>query len=126
MTHSYHTRRSSDLEVADQLIPADVRHLDIHHDQIGRERARALDGIAAVAHRLGDELMRPQQITEQLEIEFVVLDNEHPFCQDRKSTRLNQSLMRISYAVLCLKKKNHKINTALRYNNHTYCDLVRI
>src|SRR3546814_4708522 len=79
--------------------------------------ARALDGIAAVAHRLGDELMRPQQITEQLEIEFVVLDNEHPFChvppipglrsrcrrchcakqsnktrtRDRKSTRLNSS-----------------------------------
>src|SRR3546814_3709251 len=26
-------------------------------------------------------------------------------CQDRKSTRLNQSLMRISYAVFCLKKK---------------------
>src|SRR3546814_1614208 len=25
---------------------------------------------------------------------------------DRKSTRLNQSLMRISYAVFCLKKKN--------------------
>src|SRR3546814_1026733 len=25
--------------------------------------------------------------------------------QDRKSTRLNQSLMRISYAVFCLKKK---------------------
>src|SRR3546814_5723699 len=26
-------------------------------------------------------------------------------CQDRKSTRLNSSLMRISYAVFCLKKK---------------------
>src|SRR3546814_1790842 len=27
---------------------------------------------------------------------------------DRKSTRLNQSLMRISYAVFCLKKKKRK------------------
>src|SRR3989442_6260477 len=27
------------------------------------------------------------------------------FCQDRKSTRLNSSHVRISYAVFCLKKK---------------------
>src|SRR3546814_6619609 len=33
---------------------------------------------------------------------------------DRKSTRLNQSLMRISYAVFCLKKKNiQQITTKL-------------
>src|SRR5206468_10132924 len=28
-------------------------------------------------------------------------------CQDRKSTRLNSSHDQISYAVFCLKKKNH-------------------
>src|SRR2546430_8749074 len=28
-------------------------------------------------------------------------------CQDRKSTRLNSSHSQISYAVFCLKKKNH-------------------
>src|SRR5258707_9963029 len=28
-----------------------------------------------------------------------------PFCQDRKSTRLNSSHANISYAVFCLKKK---------------------
>src|SRR3712207_7175597 len=28
-------------------------------------------------------------------------------CQDRKSTRLNSSHANISYAVFCLKKKNH-------------------
>src|SRR5690554_6651804 len=28
-----------------------------------------------------------------------------PLCQDRKSTRLNSSHVRISYAVFCLKKK---------------------
>src|SRR3712207_8102884 len=37
---------------------------------------------------------------------LVVLDDvEH---QDRKSTRLNSSHANISYAVFCLKKKNHK------------------
>src|SRR5690554_7623007 len=30
---------------------------------------------------------------------------------DRKSTRLNSSHVRISYAVFCLKKKNHTHNT---------------
>src|SRR3989442_9457646 len=31
------------------------------------------------------------------------------FLRDRKSTRLNSSHVRISYAVFCLKKKNHKL-----------------
>src|SRR5690554_7483416 len=36
---------------------------------------------------------------------FVIVDNPH---QDRKSTRLNSSHVRISYAVFCLKKKKKK------------------
>src|SRR5579883_3610779 len=31
--------------------------------------------------------------------------------EDRKSTRLNSSHVKISYAVFCLKKKKHKKNT---------------
>src|SRR6266568_4263513 len=34
-----------------------------------------------------------------------------PCSRDRKSTRLNSSHSSISYAVFCLKKKNHKIKT---------------
>src|SRR3712207_8187855 len=37
-------------------------------------------------------------------------DQEHPE-RDRKSTRLNSSHANISYAVFCLKKKNHKYYT---------------
>src|SRR5690606_29022250 len=37
---------------------------------------------------------------------------EQVVCLDRKSTRLNSSHVKISYAVFCLKKKNH-INTIL-------------
>src|SRR5690554_7774713 len=33
---------------------------------------------------------------------------EQPLIQDRKSTRLNSSHVRISYAVFCLKKKKEK------------------
>src|SRR3989442_9752858 len=34
--------------------------------------------------------------------------SERPEIPDRKSTRLNSSHVRISYAVFCLKKKNNK------------------
>src|SRR3989442_12038949 len=37
---------------------------------------------------------------------------EHPAEIDRKSTRLNSSHVRISYAVFCLKKKKKKIKCA--------------
>src|SRR5436309_6852228 len=39
---------------------------------------------------------------------------------DRKSTRLNSSHVKISYAVFCLKKKKKKINNTLETikNNH--------
>ena len=37
-------------------------------------------GIATVADRLRREPMGAQQIAEEFQIEFVVLDNEHPFC----------------------------------------------
>src|SRR5690606_40949473 len=33
------------------------------------------------------------------------------YFQDRKSTRLNSSHVKISYAVFCLKKKNHEQST---------------
>src|SRR5436305_11154715 len=35
--------------------------------------------------------------------------------QDRKSTRLNSSHVRISYAVFCLKKKKNNKTTCLKY-----------
>ena len=52
-----------------------MRHLDVHHHQIGREGAGALQRLAAVAHRLGLVAVRAQQVAEQLQIELVVLDN---------------------------------------------------
>src|SRR5436305_5589449 len=46
--------------------------------------------------------------------EPVTLTLTLPRERDRKSTRLNSSHVRISYAVFCLKKKNKCINTPLR------------
>src|SRR3712207_7115662 len=38
---------------------------------------------------------------------------------DRKSTRLNSSHANISYAVFCLKKKKHNINSILQLAHNT-------
>src|SRR5436305_11117048 len=47
---------------------------------------------------------------------------------DRKSTRLNSSHVRISYAVFCLKKKNVPLNNpeTLHINLHDINPLVRL
>src|SRR5690554_7062206 len=53
----------------------------------------------------GPELMeRMKAHAERFETEII-------FDQDRKSTRLNSSHVRISYAVFCLKKKNSSMST---------------
>src|SRR3989442_7536148 len=40
--------------------------------------------------------------------------------EDRKSTRLNSSHVRISYAVFCLKKKKHHKFILKMYHNHDF------
>ena len=53
-----------------------MRHLDVHDDEIGREGAGARHRLAAVAHPFRLIGMGAQQVAEQLQIEFVVLDNQ--------------------------------------------------
>ncbi len=60
-----------------------MRQLDVHDDQVGDEGAGAGDRFASVAHGLYDKFMRTEQIAEKFEVQFVVLDNEHPFCHAR-------------------------------------------
>src|SRR5258708_25835664 len=44
-------------------------------------------------------------LDQLIEPEIIVLRNDSPAQEDRKSTRLNSSHQIISYAVFCLKKK---------------------
>src|SRR3989442_8434557 len=46
--------------------------------------------------------------------------------RDRKSTRLNSSHVRISYAVFCLKKKKNKCALRLRNSKSTIVTVVRM
>src|SRR5690606_25107929 len=63
--------------------------------------------------RIEIENFELEQGEGQFDIAFAVrvgaLDGRHP---DRKSTRLNSSHVKISYAVFCLKKKNQSQRTA--------------
>src|SRR5690606_41693198 len=85
--HSFPTRRSSDLEQDGQGDGAPDG--DLGHQVGGLEvqaGARVVDQVARAVQQEGEQ---------------------HPG-QDRKSTRLNSSHVKISYAVFCLKKKKKK------------------
>src|SRR5690554_2421832 len=56
---------------------------------------------------VGDEIEAEAGLIT-LETDKATMDVPSPAAGDRKSTRLNSSHVRISYAVFCLKKKNNK------------------
>src|SRR5436305_6620680 len=86
--HSFPTRRSSDL--TRRGIPV------IGHVGLTPQAVNALGGYGA----------RGRSNAEHAQI----LDDA-----DRKSTRLNSSHVRISYAVFCLKKKKTKVKNSKEY-----------
>src|SRR3546814_4429590 len=97
LTHSFPTRRSSDLSVMnDQPMIDGYHHSDLRHTR------SAMQSIIPVATGLaqGVERLLPQLAGKvQAKAIRVPRSEEH--------TSELQSLMRISYAVFCLKKKNN-------------------
>src|SRR5690606_40061228 len=92
--HSFPTRRSSDLARL-----------------MGDERGKPQQLVGLVGERLRPLPLAAALVDAQLqvhEIAGLLIDHGiaggHAF-QDRKSTRLNSSHVKISYAVFCLKKK---------------------
>src|SRR5688500_19737586 len=80
--HSYPTRRSSDL---------------LHAGLFRRKSPRKMDRGSATTVAVGDFAIGEEATDEAFAISL----------KDRKSTRLNSSLLVISYAVFCLKNKIH-------------------
>src|SRR5690554_7231366 len=64
-----------------------------------------LDAFLGVIKVIGGTLFHSQAL---------VVDGIHSFTEDRKSTRLNSSHVRISYAVYCLKKNTAKLCGRIR------------
>src|SRR5436309_12430322 len=87
--HSFPTRRSSDLKIGPSIMSGSALFL------FGAPG----NGKTAVAERISRVLSDPIYIPHALEVDGTVV-------KDRKSTRLNSSHVKISYAVFCLKKKN--------------------
>src|SRR5690606_41937834 len=83
--HSFPTRRSSDLDVVAELADPHRRELRVHVVEVLLERP--------AAHAVADD------VDERQDARAGRVD------EDRKSTRLNSSHVKISYAVFCLKKK---------------------
>src|SRR5690606_42069973 len=92
---SFPTRRSSDLPGPVVQANAALDYLQEHAADFGGDMSRIFIG--------GDSA--GAQIASQLS---AVLSNSELATSDRKSTRLNSSHVKISYAVFCLKKKNTK------------------
>src|SRR3989442_7159934 len=68
------------------------------------------------------ELIRENHLTAEKAFEFKALEVRDAWAAtDRKSTRLNSSHVRISYAVFCLKKKN-TVETTCTLANATTAD----
>src|SRR5690606_39781747 len=93
--HSFPTRRSSDLELGERAaVPHRGRHLD--HIATGAERRSGCIQQNR-PHVIARSRLRRRIPPSQREVRVEGVD--------RKSTRLNSSHVKISYAVFCLKKK---------------------
>src|SRR5207302_10957740 len=93
---SFPTRRSSDLVLGVQLLGL-LLQAAVQGDRAGHRLAEERDGLVA----LQEEAEGPPG---QLE----ATRPSRSSARDRKSTRLNSSHVKISYAVFCLKKKKKK------------------
>src|SRR5690606_42014684 len=94
--HSFPTRRSSDLEAGKHVLcekPIAMNAAEARELLAIRDRNGVMIGEAFMVRT------HPQWVEAR---------------RDRKSTRLNSSHVKISYAVFCLKKKKHKPHCHLR------------
>src|SRR3989442_3363908 len=93
-------------------VSGDLAHARIRVSVMGseEEKTKTLEGLGSAARFLRAQLSRELRLRTSPELRFE-LDRGVEHAQridavlDRKSTRLNSSHVRISYAVFCLKKK---------------------
>src|SRR6266498_4205382 len=94
--------------VVDAALMVDVQRGSDQIHERSSELAERTDGTLTCLHRSG---VAAGNRDCRIEVELL----------DRKSTRLNSSHVRISYAVFCLKKKNTEHNVSLfKYKKEKY------
>src|SRR5690606_40213995 len=90
--HSFPTRRSSDLRSVLEQMP-----------RLAQAIAEGMGVTVGELRVLGQQgQLTSQQVIRAIQSQLATLRDE---AADRKSTRLNSSHVKISYAVFCLKKK---------------------
>src|SRR3546814_9897483 len=109
---SFPTRRSSDLfrnGFSGGLIGAGTRHPALARACLCRFRVRtgSGDGDMSTAELGGIDIRKTQLVVEEIWHERGPV-RAHPVRRSEEHTSELQSLMRISYAVFCLQKKNNK------------------
>src|SRR3546814_1777777 len=105
---------SSDLSELMEAAAADIEFAAGRFQVSGTDRSVTLFEVAAFAAGRGEALAA--------EADFVTTEEAHPSGRSEEHTSELQSLMRISYAVFCLKKKNKE----RPYNTHsTYFNIKR-
>src|SRR5690606_41484521 len=95
--------RPSSLSLHDAL-PIFVQRARAGHGDVGRASDHRIEPVIAVG--LGGPQHRAAAIGDARRDDSGVVERERGGL-DRKSTRLNSSHVKISYAVFCLKKKTH-------------------
>src|SRR3546814_5644684 len=102
MTHSCPTRRSSDLAQRHAEHGVGGAHVRVEPDRLPQRRERIGQQVSALGleDRPGEQVMAAGLVRQQLDD---TRSEEH--------TSELQSLMRISYAVFCLKKKNINVHS---------------
>src|SRR5690606_40930899 len=93
--HSFPTRRSSDLEIFGRK--------DLTGANTVRDLANAWKGQNGLSEDLFRDIMR--RVVYDVIQRWRAGPDPTDLFEDRKSTRLNSSHVKISYAVFCLKKK---------------------
>src|SRR5207302_9224376 len=108
------------LDMFEAMVPANARMPVPHHHRDWEETIYGLEGIVTftvagerIEVAAGDDLFIPRGVVHG----FV---NEGPAPADRKSTRLNSSHVKISYAVFCLKKKKKTAITERVAGHHDF------
>src|SRR5690554_5456106 len=87
-------------------------------EEVRQAVAGMTERMEAMFRQLDEQQSRSREYTEGSSREFAQLD--------RKSTRLNSSHVRISYAVFCLKKKKNKKNSSrYEYKHNTHSNLYK-
>src|SRR3546814_8843640 len=111
LTHSFPTRRSSDLDFArltrELFLPPHRRDGARDRDEVGRRREqhlaleRIVPKLVVLIERGGEEMLAGDEHHDEIgRVVELIRSEEH--------TSELQSLMRISYAVFCLTKKKAK------------------